>query len=197
MPDRAPTDDAAADAIATHAFRDALKSQYHAGLAMLRGAIVQCPDALWTDAAPTNAFWQVAYHTLFFTNYYLGPGEDTLDAWPGHRRDVQHPDGIAGRSDPDSPLPLLPEPYTREQALAYWRHVDRVVDGAVDALDLHAPDSGFSWYRMSKLEHQLVNLRHLQHHTAQLADRLRAALDVGVDWVDARRPTPGAGPEAP
>ena len=28
---------------------------------------------------------------------------------------------------------------------------------------------------MSKLEHQLVNLRHIQHHAAQLADRLRSA----------------------
>ncbi len=61
-----------------------------------------------------------------------------------------------------------------------------MVDGAVDALDLHNPQCGFPWYKTSKLEHQMVNLRHLQHHAAQLADRLRAALDIGIRWVGAR-----------
>ena len=44
-----------------------------------------------------------------------------------------------------------------------------MVDAAVYRLDLTAPESGFYWYRMSKLEHHLVNLRHIQHHTGQLA----------------------------
>ena len=37
-------------------------------------------------------------------------------------------------------------------------------------------------------EHQLVNLRHIQHHAAQLADRLRTARDHGVRWVGGSRP---------
>ncbi len=65
----------------------------------------------------------------------------------------------------------------------YWSFCDRIVDDAVDALDLDSAESGFSWYRMSKLEHQLVNLRHIQHHGAQLADRLRSAADIGIRWV--------------
>jgi hypothetical protein len=69
--------------------------------------------------------------------------------------------------------------------LAYWREVESMVDDGVNALDLSSPDSGFHWYRMSKLEHQLVSLRHLQHHAAQLADRLRAANDIGIAWVAA------------
>jgi hypothetical protein len=36
---------------------------------------------------------------------------------------------------------------------------------------------------MSKLEHQLLNIRHLQHHTAQLADRLRQHAGAGIDWI--------------
>jgi hypothetical protein len=62
-----------------------------------------------------------------------------------------------------------------------------MVDGAVDALDLLSPESGFHWYEIPKLEHQMVNLRHLQHHTAQLADRLRASGDIAIKWVGARR----------
>ena len=70
--------------------------------------------------------------------------------------------------------------------LEYWGICDHAVDSAVDALELHSPQSGFPWCRISKLEHQMVNPRHLQHHAAQLADRLRASLDVGITWVGAR-----------
>ena len=82
----------------------------------------------------------------------------------------------------------MPRPYTKADVLAYADHVDALVDG-VDALDLHADSSGFSWYAMGKLEHQLVNLRHLAHHSGQLADRVRAATGDGVRWVG-RGPAP-------
>ncbi|MEJ2288117.1 MAG: DinB family protein [Deinococcales bacterium] len=176
-------DPSSADATPHETLRRILKSQYHAGLAMLHECIERCPDDLWADRTPTNAFWQIAYHTLFFTHLYLMPREADFRPWTGHQADVQHPDGIPGRADPDSRLPLLPQPYSRTQVLAYWRVCDGLVDEAVDALDLDQPTSGFSWYRMSKLEHQLVNLRHVQHHAAQLADRLRAADGIGIDWV--------------
>lgn len=167
--------------------RDMLKSQYHAALAMLRETIELCPDELWYDEGPHNAYWQIAYHTLFFTHLYLMPDEAAFRPWRGHRSRAQHPDGIAGPADPESELPLLPDPYTREQTLEYWRFSDEIVDNAVDALDLHSPASGFHWYRIPKLEHQIVNIRHVEHHVAQLADRLRAAEGVGVRWVGARR----------
>ena len=62
-----------------------------------------------------------------------------------------------------------------------------LVDDAVDALDLNNPRSGFSWYKIPKMEHQIVNIRHIQYHEAQLADRLRVAIGAGVGWADARR----------
>jgi len=71
--------------------------------------------------------------------------------------------------------------------LAYWAICDQMTDAAVDALDLRRRDSGFHWYKVSKLEHQMINLRHIQHHTAQLADRLRASDDIGIGWVGSRR----------
>jgi hypothetical protein len=79
------------------------------------------------------------------------------------------------------------DPYAQAQVLEYWSVCDAMVDGAVDALDLESRDSGFSWYSMSKLEHQLVNIRHIQHHAAQLSDRLRSAADIGIKWVGARQ----------
>jgi hypothetical protein len=173
--------------MAADPLREVLKSQYHAALAMLRDAVDRCPEDTWYDTGPRNAFWQIAYHTLFFTHLYLQPTEHAFVPWRGHQSSNQNPDGIAGEPDPKSRMPLIPEPYTRRQVLEYWADCDDRVDRWVDALDLAAPDSGFSWYSMSKLEHQFVNLRHVQHHAAQLADRLRQANGVGVRWVAAGR----------
>ena len=173
----------------SEALRAILKSQYHAALAMLKETLERCPDDVWFSQAHVNAFWQIAYHTLFFTHLYLQPNEAAFRPWEGHQADVQHPDGIAGPADPESALPLVPEPYTQAEVLAYWEVCDQMVDEAVDALDLQSPESGFHWYKVSKLEHQLVNIRHIQHHAAQLADRLRAAEGIGIRWVGAR---PGA-----
>ena len=170
----------------TRELRATLKSQYHAALAMLREAIEQCPDELWSKSAHLNKFWQVAYHALFFTHLYIQPDEAAFRPWKGHQGEAQHPDGIAGPSDPKSNLPLIPEPYSKAQVLEYWNICDGMVDGAVDALDIHSRESGFWWYKVSKLEHQLISIRHIQHHAAQLADRLRSAIDFGVNWVGAR-----------
>jgi hypothetical protein len=166
--------------------RAVLKSQYHASLAMLREAIDRCPDHLWTNDEYLNSFWQVAYHTLYFTHLYLQPNEAAFRPWEGHQAEVQNPDGIAGPADSKSLLPLIPEPYSRADTLAYWQICEELVDDAVDTLDLTSPDSGFHWYRMSKLEHQLANIRHIQHHAAQLADRLRSSEGIGIRWVDGR-----------
>ena len=167
------------------ALRPVLKSQYHAALAMLRETIERCPDDEWTSQGHMNAFWQVAYHTLFFAHLYLQPNEAAFVPWAGQQNQVQYPDGIPGPPDPKSPLPLIPTPYSREEVLAYWSVCDAMVDAAVERLDLGASDCGFSWYKVSKLEHQFVNLRHIQHHAAQLADRLRSAANIGISWVSA------------
>ena len=171
--------------IGTSHLRDSLKRQYHAGLAMLRETIENCPEEEWTGEHHRNAFWQVAYHVLYFTHLYLQTEEAAFRPWDGHRP-AQHEDGIAGPADPASDLPLIPQPYSREQVLEYLRHCDSQVDEWVELLDLNSSSSGFHWYRISKLEHQLVNLRHLQHHTAQLADRLRSSIGFGTKWVGSR-----------
>ena len=159
--------------MADTAFRSVLKNQYHAALAMLREAVGRCPADEWSNADHENAFWQVAYHTLFFTHLYLQRDEAAFQRSAQHRGDD---DGIEGA------------PCTQAQVLEYWSFCDRLVDDAVDALDLDRAESGFSWYRISKLEHQLVNLRHIQHHGAQLADRLCSAADIGIRWVGSGRP---------
>ena len=51
--------------------KPALKGQFHAALDMLKGAIEECPDALWVGGVPPRSFWRLVYHTLFFTHLCL------------------------------------------------------------------------------------------------------------------------------
>ena len=38
-----------------------------------------------------------------------------------------------------------------------------------------------------KLEHRIVSIRHIEHHTGPRASRIRIAADFGIVWVGARR----------
>jgi len=45
--------------------------------------------------------------------------------------------------------------------------------------ECHVPEADFS----GLMELHIYNIRHLQHHTGQLMDRLRTAGNIGVAWV--------------
>lgn len=160
--------------------RTALKSQYLAALITLRRAVERCPDKLWTRGAP--AFWHVAYHTAFYTHLYLQTNEAAFRPWAQHRDEHQF---LTSLPWPPYRPPRLGEPYTKAQVLEYVRACEAMVAPAVEALDLCSGDSGFAWYPMCKLEHQLVNIRHIQHHAALLGARLREATGKGIGWVGA------------
>ena len=177
----------------TEFLRLALKNQYQACLAMLRKAIEQCPDELWVSKKYVNPYWRVVYHTLYFFHLYTRPRAADFRAWEHHQTGIQDlddypaPPEIQELVEPPHRPPQTGEPYTIKQMLEFWEFCEQMIDDAVDALDLLSPESGFSWYKISKTEHQLVALRHIQHHTAQLSHRLRATIDAGVEWVGRRR----------
>lgn len=158
--------------------RSALKGQYHGALAMLKRAIESCPERMWDGDAQPVPFWQVAYHTLYFTHLYLQPSIAHFRPWAQHRgehHDLPWPPGSR---------PSITDPYAKAEILVYWSICDAMVDEAVDALDLEAADCGIPWHKgMPKLDHQLHNIRHIQHHAAILSGRLRAADGTDVDWV--------------
>lgn len=162
--------------------RLALKSQYHAALKTLRLCIDACPDDDW--AHPDDgyaAFWRAAYHTLFFTDMYLHPRHTDFKPWARHQEETED---LGPFNGPNGQVPKPAIPYTRADLLEYWSICDAKVDATVDALDLSSADCGFPWYKsMGKLEHQLVNIRHIQHHAAALSTRLRARAGIMIQWV--------------
>jgi hypothetical protein len=158
----------------------ALKGQYHAALAMLKQAIAQCPDDLWAGGENPVAFWRVVYHTLFYTHLYLQPNVESFRPWQRHR--AEH-ECLGPPHHAPNRQPEIGDPYTKTQLLEYWQFCDQMVDTAVDRLDLDAAECGFPWYPLPKLDHQIVNIRHLQHHTALLAGRLRQANGIDIEWM--------------
>lgn len=157
--------------------RAALKGQYHGALAMLRQTIELCPAPLWNRPEDEAPFWRVVYHTLYFTDLYLCPTLAQFTPWELHRGDYH-----------DLPWPpgsgsVIDDPYTQAELLDYWNQVDAAVDARVEALDLSARESGIPWHQMMpKLDHQLHNIRHIQHHAALLSGRLRRAGAGEVEW---------------
>jgi hypothetical protein len=161
--------------------RAALKSQYHAALKTLRDAIKKCPDGMWDDPADRAApLWRVAYHTLYFAHLYLQRSYDDFRPWARHREEAQF---ISSVPRENHRPPKACEPYSRAELLEYCKECEGMIDAGVDALDLSAPQCGFPWYQMPTLEHQIVNIRHIQHHAAALASRLRRSAGIATAWV--------------
>jgi len=153
--------------------RPALRSQYEAQLAMLEECIRLCPADAWRAGEHPRAFWRIAYHALHFTHLYLMPTADDFRPWSKavwHGPILWHDDerGDPPRGEALDPADLLEYAAWVRSNLREW----------IDALDLDSEESGFPWYPVSKLEHQLVNLRHLGTHIGQLQERLYA---LGLD----------------
>ena len=163
--------------------RQALKEQYHAGLAMLAECVQKCPEEMWLEGEHPRTFWRIAFHAAFFTHLYLGQNEEAFQPWPGRREGIHH--GLWHQPWEVEPyeLPEGAETYRKNEILAYIRFVDKLVDTTVAQLHLDADETVFSWYKdMSKLSHQLMNRRHLQGHVGQLSERLMAR-GTDIDWV--------------
>ncbi len=64
--------------------------QYRAALAMLRQAIDKCPESLWLAPEYLNRYWHIAYHSVFYTYFYLQPGEADFRAWTKHVPNSQY-----------------------------------------------------------------------------------------------------------
>jgi DinB superfamily len=156
-----------------------LISQYQASLAMLKQAVEICPEDLWLAADYRNQFWHIAYHALFYADLYLHASETEFKFWAKHQPGARLLGAPPGA--PREARPVL-RPYSKEELLEYQDHCCREVRSKVPAIDFRAP-SGFDWLPFNRLEVQLYNIRHLQHHTGQLAERLRARGLAGISWT--------------
>jgi hypothetical protein len=146
---------------------------------MLKQAIAQCPESLWNDRGYKNKFWHISYHVLFYTHLYLQDSEKDFTPWSKHKDQYQF---LGPLPWPPHNEPEIGEPYSRKEILEYLEICRQQVEEKITSLNPDA-ESGFHWLPFGKMELQLYNIRHVQHHTGQLIDRLRTRENIGVGWV--------------
>jgi hypothetical protein len=141
---------------------------------MLENALVACPDMLWGDRSRRPEFWYLVYHTLFWLDLYLSESRENFA-----------PPAPFGLEEVD-PAGVLPDRvYTKDELRKYLEHGRRKCRETLAALtDEDARRRRvFHSVQGSTAEILLYNLRHVQHHAAQLNLILRQVTDSAPGWV--------------
>jgi hypothetical protein len=161
--------------MADETWKRELGPQVGAAVDMLENAIKACPESLWSDRARFPEYWYLAYHVLFFLDLYLS---DSMEGFA--------PPAPFTMAEMD-PAGVMPDRvYTKDELLIYLDHgrrkLRKVMDEFTDA-----------WARRHRtignvegtgLEMLLYNLRHVQHHAAQLNLILRQVTNSAAPaWV--------------
>ena len=165
--------------------------QFGAAIDMLGNAMRACPEEVWSGDPGKRpewldndvvGFWYVAFHTLFFLDYYLS-GSPEAFAPP-----------VPFTLDELDPRGLLPErPYTQAELLSYLEHCRSKCRSLIAATseDKFRERCGFPRFEFSNAELLLYNLRHVQHHAAQLNLLLRQGTASAPQWVGRAEDLPG------
>ena len=180
----------------TNIDREALVRRYDAALDVLEHALTACPDDRWHDSVwhvprtdawvwpqpgvePVpertdesiqrfSAFWCVAYHCLWFLDYYLTTGDDAYET-PEYMQGGPEELGFAA----DGAVAVPNETWPREALLRHLEHgrrkahdvIPRVPDEVLDRpCPNHHPRAGETFGQV-----WLVNVAHVEEHGAQLA----------------------------
>jgi hypothetical protein len=144
-------------------YKQATLGQFEAALAILKQCIERCPGELWESQVAELTVQQIAYHTLFFVDFYLTASESDFTL-----RDVHH---VGGDESEPVVSPGLDQQATLEY-LAICLEKLRVAIASETEATLQGP-SGFHWCKFTRAEMHLYNLRHVQHHAGQLSSHLR------------------------
>jgi len=157
-----------------------LASQYEAALCTLGICVEKCPENLWTGKVGNLGFCQVVFHTLFYDDMYLGRNVKSFKAQPFHQ---ENPDIFRDYEEMEDRAQV--QMYDRESIRKYLRYC-RTKAGETIASEteqsLRGP-SGFEWRKCSRAELHVYNIRHIQHHAAQLSLRLRLDAKLEIPWV--------------
>jgi len=148
--------------------------QFGAAIDTLENAIVACPDQLWQDEPK---FCQLAHHTLFFLVYYLSDDTPLESEYT--------PPPPFTKSEFDEAPPMVR--YTKNELLVYVSYGrqklrDQLTRNTTEELVARRFVSEYLDFTLFEL--LLYNMRHVQHHAAQMNMLLRQRGEIPPDWVD-------------
>jgi uncharacterized damage-inducible protein DinB len=151
-----------------------LWDQFGAAIDTLENALVAAPDQLWSDRSRRPEFWYLVYHTLVFVDLYLSGSLEGFHPPAPFTLDEVRPNGV------------LPEQaYTKDELQNYLEHCREKGRTTIEALtdERGCERCVFPWLDISFAELLLYNMRHVQHHAAQLNLILRQTVDSAPRWV--------------
>jgi len=159
-----------------NSWRSIVWKQFGASIDMLANAIRACPEALWGDRSGFHEYWYMVYHTLFWLDLYLYGSVEGF---------APPPPFTLGELDPAGVLP--DRVYSKAEMLDYLAHCRATCREIIETLTDEQSEAlhRFGWGEATFAELLLYNMRHVQHHTAQLNLLLRQAGHTVPRWVAA------------
>ncbi len=152
-------------------WKEILWKQFGAAIDMFENAVEACPEQLWNTA---SKFWYNAYHTLFYLDYYLTDEPESFSPPSPFTLSEFDPTGIM----PD-------RVYNKDELLQYLHFCRDKCHHLIAGLTDEKANS--RWVNDRKnysiLELLIYNMRHVQHHAAQLNLLLRQGMDNAPKWV--------------
>ena len=155
-----------------NSFKETLWKQFGASIDMLENSIIMCPDELWNTE---EKFWYTTYHCLFWLDYYL-----TLE--PSKFTPI--PPFTLSEFNPNGELPE--QTYSKDELQNYLKSSREKLHKLLLSLT-NEEIINRRWVNdyknYSVLEILLYNMRHVQHHSAQLNKFLRQNMNNAPLWV--------------
>ena len=151
-----------------------LWNQCGAAIDTLDNVIEACPNELWGDRSKQPEFWYVAYHTVYFLDFYWFGTKDRFTPREGYTLSELDPSGVL----PDRVYSKAElREYLADCRTKYQTLIENMTDESAQKL------TEFWWPDMSVAELLIQTIRHLQHHAAQLNLILRRETDAPAPWL--------------
>lgn len=161
-------------------FKELTANQFEAALCTLNACIDKCPETVWNARVGNYLFCQVAFHVLFWADFYLARDPESFRRKPFHRA---HEGFFGDYEEFEDRAPAAR--YDKASIKAYLEHCrkkasEMIADETEDTLN---GPSGFERRTFSRAELHVYNIRHIQHHTAMMSLRLRLDANQAIPWV--------------
>jgi hypothetical protein len=162
-------------------FIDICRVNYGAVFQMLREAIKACPKSLWDQREDGTPFWQVAVHTIHWTDFYLSETQAHFVMQPFLTWEI-----ASFKVTPEVALtPRVLLKYLKETEVRCKRMLAKMEK----APEMLTATNTFTWTGPTPAHRLVYDIRHAQDHVAGLNAMLTRAAAKSSNWVIAPKKT--------
>jgi len=158
-----------------------IENQLLAGLAMLRAAILDCPPDQLAAAHQDYPFSQVAFHALFYCDFYLSESEEEFFNQIFHKANLDTFDDYE-----ELEYRQAVKIYDLDFLLLYVQHCKDKITKTMreNSLEKCQEQAKVKKNPISRLELFVDTARHTQHHAAQLGLRVQFLTRKEMKWKE-------------